>query len=452
MKLRAKLSGLITAVLLVSLGGCGGMAVTGLLRTNVRLMAENEREKLEIAGRALEQVGTREDFEAMGELARDAYLKYQFDRCYPEGYVLLKSDTPIVNKTGYEILDPGGIGADYGIQRLGEEYLLLMREPLSYPDGFSVLAVKNVTGQWNGVRRQAIIFGACFLAAILGAAAVTFSLTGRMLGALGKLERAAGEISRGNLSTRVAVESDDEVGQVAKAFNQMSGQVEKQVEDLELLLGALAHEMKTPVTSIMGYADSLLRVKLSPGQQEKAAASIYAAGKRMEKMSSKLLSLVGLYENESVEMKELSASHLLSQAEEQIREFFSTRNVRFLWKCSPEIKISGDETLLVSLIANLAENGCKASPAGGTVWGEVVLTDHVELVIRDRGCGIPEKDLARVKEPFYMADKSRSRSQGGSGLGLALGERIAKLHGAELTIASEEGVGTEVTVSFPPRR
>lgn len=84
MKLRAKLSGLITAVLLVSLGGCGSMAVTGLLRTNVRLMAENEREKLEIAGRALEQVGTREDFEAMGELARDAYLKYQFDRCYPE--------------------------------------------------------------------------------------------------------------------------------------------------------------------------------------------------------------------------------------------------------------------------------------------------------------------------------------------------------------------------------
>ena len=69
------------------------------------------------------------------------------------------------------------------------------------------------------------------------------------------------------------------------------------MEDLELLLGALAHEMKTPVTSIMGYADSLLRVKLSPGQQEKAAASIYAAGKRMEKMSSKLLSLVGLYEN-----------------------------------------------------------------------------------------------------------------------------------------------------------
>ena len=94
----------------------------------------------------------------------------------------------------------------------------------------------------------------------------------------GKLERAAGEISRGNLSTRVAVESDDEVGQVAKAFNQMSGQVEKQVEDLELLLGALAHEMKTPVTSIMGYADSLLRVKLSPGQQELSLIHIYEAG------------------------------------------------------------------------------------------------------------------------------------------------------------------------------
>ena len=82
MKLRAKLSGLITAVLLVSLGGCGGMAVTGLLRTNVRLMAENEREKLEIAGRALEQVGTREDFAAVGELARDPHRDHSYPK-YP---------------------------------------------------------------------------------------------------------------------------------------------------------------------------------------------------------------------------------------------------------------------------------------------------------------------------------------------------------------------------------
>lgn len=221
------------------------------------------------------------------------------------------------------------------------------------------------------------------------------------------------------------------------------------MEDLQLLLGALAHEMKTPVTSIIGYADSLLHVRLSEKQKGKALQGIYDSGRRMETMSSKLLSLVGMYENDTIEEKTVYFAHVFETVRESTRKTLQQKGVALLINCNPELSVSGDELLLESLFSNLVINSCKASNAGAVIWlegrgdaGKTVVT------VRDTGCGIPKKDIPFVTRAFYMADRSRSRSEGGSGLGLALGMRIAELHHADLAIDSKEEEGTVVTVTF----
>lgn len=445
MKLKTKLTAAILAVSAAAFALCGTVSALSFKNYSLDTAAAGEREKLAIAGRAFQQVGTREDFEDMGEIARDAYLKYQFRRCYEDGYALIKDGEPLVNLTGYEIVDLSPLTGEYAVQEVGGRRILLLLEPLPYPDGFSVLAASDVSSVWENAGRQAAWSGLMFLASSLGVSLLlTLFLTGA-LRPLEELKNAAAAISRGELGAKVAVRSSDELGQVGQAFNRMSDQVEQQVEDLQLLLGALAHEMKTPMTSVMGYADSLLHVRLPKEAQTAALKRIYESGARMEQLSSRLLSLLGLYENDSISFQEVPADALFRQVCQDCAPFLEERGVRLLLDCPQPVSFQGDAVLLESLLTNLVQNACRASHPGAPIR---LSARPGTLIVADCGCGIPEKDLPHVTKAFYMADRSRSRSQGGSGLGLALCERIAALHGASLTIESREGQGTTVTVAF----
>lgn len=108
-------------------------------------------------------------------------------------------------------------------------------------------------------------------------------------------------------------------------------------------------------------------------------------------------------------------------------------------------EVKGDSDLLESLLINLIDNAAKASAPGSVVW---LVGKKNEITVEDEGFGIPDEEIARVTEAFYMVDKARSRKAGGCGLGLALCSRIAKLHGARLVIESRQGEGTTVRVQF----
>lgn len=446
MKLKTKLVLLVFFILAASMGTCAAFSISRLKEYSLSVQVESEREKLRIAGRAFRQVGTREDFEKMGEIARDAYLKYQFGRCYQNGYALIRDGVCIANQTDYEIVNLDGLKGEYMIQELGGQHILLLRRALEYPDGFEVLAARNISDSWQLLERQAGLYLAVFSSVSLGAAVIFALCLGRALKSLEELRQAAAAISQGELGSKVKVQGRDEIAQVGEAFNRMSEQVEGQVENLKLLLGALAHEMKTPVTSIMGYSDTLLNVRLSQRQREQALRNIHRAGVRMEQMTAKLLALVGMYENEAIERKELSMRELLEQVRQETGALLTYGGVTLRVEFEEDLRVLGDRELLCSLFANLVHNGSKASRQGGEVLVSVL---GRTVTVADKGCGIPEKDLPHVTEAFYMADKSRSRSEGGSGLGLALGLRIVQLHGGTMEIKSKVGEGTQVIVTFP---
>ena len=130
MKLKTKLILIMLIVLAGAMGVCAAFSIGRLEDYSLSVQVESEREKLRIAGRAFRQVGTREDFEQMGEIARDAYLKYQFERCYQNGYGLIKNGECILNLTDYEVVNLGGLKGEYRVQKLGRKHILLLRQAL----------------------------------------------------------------------------------------------------------------------------------------------------------------------------------------------------------------------------------------------------------------------------------------------------------------------------------
>ena len=169
MRLRWKITMLVFLITLGAAGTGAGLCARQMQRMALRSMAESEGEKLAAIGNAFRQVGTLEDFEQMGELARDAYLRYQFEQCYPEGFGLIKDGACIANRTAYEILNPQALTGAYMVQELDGRQVFLFKQPLAYPEGFEVLAARDISPLWDSLARQTWLFLA--LAAGIGAAA-----------------------------------------------------------------------------------------------------------------------------------------------------------------------------------------------------------------------------------------------------------------------------------------
>ena len=241
----------------------------------------------------------------------------------------------------------------------------------------------------------------------------------------------------------------DELENVSQSFDKMADAVQEKIADLQVdvqrredFMGAFAHELKTPMTSIIGYADMLRTLQIDPAEQHEAAGAIYHESRRLEALSYKLLSLLSL-SDERLELAPVDLTDLWPRLR------MACPQVPLLTPQGGAV-VHGDADLLLGLLCGLVQTAAKASPAGMPVT--VLLADAgdtVALTVQDHGCGIPADKLARVTEPFYMVDKSRARKQGGSGMGLALCQRIAAVHGGTLQISSQVGVGTAVTVTLP---
>ncbi len=464
MRIKTKVISLVAGVLFGSCAFCGTFAVNQYMNASIRKLADVEMEKLELAERAFSQVGTKEDLDAMDEAAREAYLRYQFERCYQEGYALLKGRECIKNMTKYEITAPEALGEKYVVQPLGKAYLLILKKELPFLKDFWVLSVQDITSTWEEGKEQAKWYLVVFLFVFACSITIAAAVIGHMLKALVELRDQAERIKNGDFNKKVVLTSKDELKDLSDSLNRMSDQLQQQIEDLEFLLGSMAHEMKTPLTSIIGYADSLLHVRLSDHQKEQSLAAICRSAGRLDEMSGKLLQLIGFYGNEKIVKKPVELVDVMMWIYEENRETLIDKGIdfkivlentvgvqkkiEFEQKEVRGMAVQGDPMLLVSLFSNLVSNSIKALEGSGKIQIILIPEKH-KVCVQDNGVGIPSKDLPHVTKAFYMVDKSRSRRQQGSGLGLALVQRISKVHGAKIEIESRLKEGTKVWIWFP---
>ena len=273
---------------------------------------------------------------------------------------------------------------------------------------------------------------------------------------LGQLTQISEKIAVGEYRLRSQIKTADEVGELSRSFDHMAGTIEQKISDLEdtarrreMLLGALTHEMKTPMTAIIGFSGSLLSMPLTEEGRLEAAHEIYEAAKRTERLSQKMMQLISMQENPVVLKKSMDARELLEKVCAALEPAAKEKGIGFKTEVHVDT-LTGDADLLFSLLTNLTDNAIKASPENSVVRLTAVRDeDKQTLTVIDKGSGIPADKIALVTEPFYRVDKARSRKLGGAGLGLSLCQMIAQAHSGRLEIQSEVGKGTAISMIWP---
>ncbi|MCR3759222.1 HAMP domain-containing histidine kinase [Clostridium felsineum] len=260
------------------------------------------------------------------------------------------------------------------------------------------------------------------------------------------------KIAEGNFSERVYVSKDYEIGLLAKNFNYMAGVIEDKIEELrrsaddkQRFIDDLTHEIRTPLTSIIGYADFLRTAKYDKKTLFTSLTYIYDEGRRLQKLSSKLMQLT-ILRKEEFSMKEESIENMVLRVKRAMKHKLQEKSIS-LKVSYDKIIYSMELELITILITNLIDNAIKASKSNDEIYLKVHgYGERLMMEVIDKGAGIPKDAVEKVMQPFYMVDKARERANNGAGIGLALCKKIVDIHKGEIYIISKLKEGTNVKV------
>lgn len=315
-------------------------------------------------------------------------------------------------------------------------------------------AAYDISSIYEARAQQLDLYQHIFIILLLACACFSYILAFFLTRPLARLSKASREIACGNYDYRSRIRSNDEVGAVSRDFDLMADHLQGSIEELQeamerqnQFIGNFTHELKTPMTSIIGYADLLRSHALSKEDEIDAANYIFSEGKRLEHLSLKLLDIY-VSEHESFTLTKASPSDLITNLVTHLKPVLAKEQILLQCTCEDGFCML-DTDFFGSLLVNLIENARKALADGGTISVASVMTaDGCRIEVTDNGRGIPESALTHITEAFYRVDKARSRAQGGAGLGLTLCADIARMHHGTISFESEEERGTTVIVDL----
>ena len=209
----------------------------------------------------------------------------------------------------------------------------------------------------------------------------------------------------------------------------------------------MAHELKTPLTSIYGYAEYLQYARTNPKEQYESLSYIMTESRRLSKLSETMLSM-RIYEKENRQFVQVHLVTLAAHIEKILSHSLREKNLKLETDFELEA-VCGDEAMFINLFRNLLENAIRASKTGGRIlWNCRQEDDRTVFEVIDFGIGMEQKELAQITEAFYRVDKARSRKDGGVGLGLSVVDLIVKRMNGTMEFSSVPGEGTKVTVNL----
>lgn len=379
-------------------------------------------------------------------------VKYCFSRFADSTCVLMKGSETLYSNVAVDMSRYAieGYDAEKFEEEIGGRQILITGSNVNVRnERYAVYVVEDITGVYESIARMVWRFALIGGVGILLGFVLIGLLVRRSMQPLAVLKTAAGRIAAGGYGERATVLSKDEVGALANDFNRMAEAVENHIGELtetaerqRLFIGGVTHEFKTPLTTVILNADTLQNACMGEEERQTALSYIERQCKWLERMTQKLLKLITL--KQDIELKPSSVPQLFERVEESMAETLRQRRTSLISECKQNT-LSMDADLMQSVLINLVDNASKASAPGQAVamraYGDVI-------EVSDHGMGIPQSELERITEPFYVVDKSRSKKLGGSGLGLALVKEIVSAHGAMLEIESNVGVGTTIRVRF----
>lgn len=262
------------------------------------------------------------------------------------------------------------------------------------------------------------------------------------------------KISLGQYSERVKIKSKDEFNILSKHFNLMAQTIEDKINELEIsnieketFINNLTHELKTPLTSIIGYASLIRTSKYNEELFFQSADYIYKEGKRLEQMAFKMMNLI-YTKNQDFKLTPEKIMRIVYEVEKSLIVKLKDKNIDLIID-GKECILDLEKDLIEMALCNLVENAIKASENNSKIYLIVSdLNNKTSISIIDLGSGMAKEHLDKIWQPFYVVDKARSRKSNGAGIGLSICKKIAEVHNADIKVNSELGKGTEITITL----
>lgn len=341
----------------------------------------------------------------------------------------------------------------YKTYKSGKSYYIQMCTRLNLEENsILIINTQDITKTYTLREEMLHVSSIITLCMVMVFGAVNIGIVKILLKPISEMTDATEKIVQGDLEVRVQEGSKDELGMLARRFNLMTEHVQKNILDLEEyarrqdnFVGSFSHELKTPLTSIIGYADLMRTRKLDEETYFLAANYIFEEGKRLESLSFKMLELL-VEKDTAIMLEKVSMKQLLEDSFYIVREKMKEKNVQVIIE-DTSFFVTADIELMKTVLSNLLENARKAVLENGEIRVSAEQINNRNIIsIQDNGRGIPKEELGKIEEAFYRVDRSRSRLEGGFGLGLSICSQIMMMHQGEMLFESEVGKGTKVSV------
>ncbi|HHU62682.1 MAG TPA: cell wall metabolism sensor histidine kinase WalK [Clostridiales bacterium] len=282
-------------------------------------------------------------------------------------------------------------------------------------------------------------------------AVFSFVLSGYLTNPIKELTHVIKKMSMGHLSQRVKARGNSELSQLGRAFNVMSERLEGLDKARYEFVANASHELKTPLSSMKILIESLLHQDINDvGIFKEFLRDINSEIDRLTAIINDLLTLVqidkqdGLARRENVYLNELIGGTIRS-----LKPLADSKNIMLQFIQKQDVNIMGDGLKLQLAFSNIIDNGIKYTEKGKVTVTLFSSDGQAVVEVEDTGVGIPKEDLKHIFDRFFRIDKARSRDTGGTGLGLSIAHNIILTHGGNISVESEEGVGTKFTITLP---
>ena len=347
------------------------------------------------------------------------------------------------------------VGASYLAPTLFERSMLgMMGGPMhemgrGMMDRMSAAMSEEISGSFREAVTTSLLVatGAAALAAVV----VSYFTSRQIVAPVWRLARASRRISDGHYAERVPAEGHDELARLGDAFNQMASSLEEAERRRLALIGDVAHELRTPLSTFEGYAEGLLDGVVEPSSE--TFALLHREARRLRRLVDDLQELSRVEARQiSLNPRPLAPAHLVEAAVSRMASQFEEKGLSLTCDVSGKLPtVQADEDRSLQVITNLLGNALRYTPPGGQVTISVrPAGDRVEFAMSDTGIGIAAEHLPHLFERFYRVDRSRSRAAGGSGIGLTIARYLVEAQGGTIRAESPGlGHGSTFTFSLP---
>lgn len=405
-----------------------------------------------------------QDPEYLSQLNQQLLNHYAYLIVRKDGALIFIGDTDDNNDAQLYSMLPEfsmlGNNVEGGIYLDGDSQHLIKQIDFLYPDQsqgtvFIVSRVDQFVPEVKSLFMEMFVIGICILvgAGIL----LTYWIYRSILRPLGKLQEATKKIRDGNLDFTLEVEDEDEIGQLCQDFEEMrirlkeSGEEKVQYDrESKELISNIAHDLKTPITAIKGYAEGIMDgVASSPERLDKYIRTIYNKANDMDRLIDELTFYSKIDTNRiPYTFSRINVAQYFKDCVEEVGLDMEAKGIElgYFNYVDEDVMIIADAEQLKRVMNNIIGNSEKyIDKKKGIINIRIKdVGDFIEVEIEDNGRGIAQKDLPNIFDRFFRADSSRNSSKGGSGIGLSIVRKIIEDHGGRIWATSKEGIGTEI--------